>query len=287
MSSGQAQTVGLLPVFGACSTSSYRRGLPRLCPLDSIRMLHAPWSGAVITARSLTPALLPAKHSQDLPGPDGPQGTNKLLLNWPSAQAGASQLQMVTYTGGRNRDGGTPAVGERIRCMASGVPRKRRSELAATLRLWRSSRVACQQPATGVPGTSASESSPRRTCWVTRCSTAGATPAPSAAAAQAAVWLGNTPIRLSGMRSAASNWPVSLPGSVPDGSTSHRHWRALPFSLDSPAVTTTRRYRKFGSHTTGTAGSGATAGPMATSASRFATSTPISWLTATPADTST
>jgi hypothetical protein len=32
---GQAQMVGLLPVFGACSTSSYKRGLPRLCPEPS------------------------------------------------------------------------------------------------------------------------------------------------------------------------------------------------------------------------------------------------------------
>src|SRR5215469_17197632 len=41
MSSGQAQTVGLLPVFGACSISSYRRGFPWLCPSDSIRMARS------------------------------------------------------------------------------------------------------------------------------------------------------------------------------------------------------------------------------------------------------
>src|ERR1022692_2109905 len=197
-----------------------------------------------------------------------------------------AQLQIVTYTGGRNRDGGTPGDGERIRCMASGVLRKRRSELAARLRCWRSSSVACQQPSSDDPGRSTSESSPRRSCCVTRCSTAGATPAPSAAAAQAAVWLGNTPILLSGMRSLASNWPVSLPGSVPEGSPSQRHWRALPGSRACPAVTTTRRYRKIGSLTTGSAGSRATLGPMATSASRFATSTAISSVTATPAETS-
>ena len=38
MSSGQAHTVGLFPVLGACSISSNRRGLPWLCPSDSIRM---------------------------------------------------------------------------------------------------------------------------------------------------------------------------------------------------------------------------------------------------------
>src|SRR6266568_7748582 len=41
MSSGHAHTVGLLPVLGACSISSYRRGLPLLCPSDSIRMAHS------------------------------------------------------------------------------------------------------------------------------------------------------------------------------------------------------------------------------------------------------
>src|SRR5450631_2815242 len=170
--------------------------------------------------------------------------------------------------------------------MASGVDRKRRSALAARLRCWRSSCVACQQPSSDDPGRSTSESSPRRSCCATRCSTAGATPAPSAAAAQAAVWFGNTPIMFSGTPSLASSCPVSLPGSVPDGSTSHRHWRGLPRSRDCPAVTTTRRYRKIGSLTTGSAGSLATLGPMATSASRLATSTAISLLTATPADTS-
>ena len=80
---------------------------------------------------------------------------------------------------------------------------------------------------------------------------------------------------------------MSLPGSVPDGSTSHRHCRGLPRSRDCPAVTTTRRYRKIGSVTTASAGSRATPGPIATSASRLATSTAISLVTATPADTST
>ena len=35
MSCGKAKTVGLLPVFGAFSNSSYSRGLPWLCPSDS------------------------------------------------------------------------------------------------------------------------------------------------------------------------------------------------------------------------------------------------------------
>ncbi len=139
--------------------------------------------------------------------------------------------------------------------MASGVPRNRRSALAAALRCWRSSMLTCQQASIGTPGRSTSDSSPRRSCWATRCSTAGAAPAPSAAAAQAAVWLGNTLILFSGIPSLASSCPVPLPGSVPDGSTSQRHWRGLPRRLDCPAVTTTTRYRKIGSVTTASAGS--------------------------------
>ncbi len=30
MISGHAQIVGLFPLFGACSTNSYKRGVPRL-----------------------------------------------------------------------------------------------------------------------------------------------------------------------------------------------------------------------------------------------------------------
>src|ERR1700728_2949514 len=51
MISGQAQMVGLLPVFGAFSISSYSRGLPRLWPSDSIRMPHAPDHGQVRPVR--------------------------------------------------------------------------------------------------------------------------------------------------------------------------------------------------------------------------------------------
>src|SRR6516165_5138081 len=151
------------------------------------------------------------------------------------------QLQIVTYTGGRNRDGGTPAAGARISCMASGVPRKRRNAPAAALRFCRASSVTCQQASAGSPRSSTSDSSPRRSCWATRCSTAGATPAPSAAAACAAVWLGNTLILSSGIPSLSSSCPAAVPGSVPDGSISQRHWRGLPRRLECPAVTTTRR----------------------------------------------
>jgi hypothetical protein len=53
-----------------------------------------------------------------------PQYANKRLLKRASfGRLGWSQLQIVTYTGGRNRDGGTPPAGDRIRCMASGVLR--------------------------------------------------------------------------------------------------------------------------------------------------------------------
>src|SRR5262245_19905701 len=38
---GNAQTVGLGPVLGAFSISSYSRGLPLLCPLDSTAMTDA------------------------------------------------------------------------------------------------------------------------------------------------------------------------------------------------------------------------------------------------------
>ena len=92
----------------------------------------------------------------------------------------------------------------------------------------------------------------------------------------------------SGIPSVASNRPVSLPGSVPDGSTSQRHCRGLPRSgADWPAVTTTIRYRNIGSVTTASAGSLPGLEPIATSASRLATSTLISAVTATPDDTST
>lgn len=50
MSWGHAQTV-LLPVLGACSISSYTRGLPWLWPLDSTGMAHVTfrWDGTVST----------------------------------------------------------------------------------------------------------------------------------------------------------------------------------------------------------------------------------------------
>ena len=47
-----------------------------------------------------------------------------VLAHRPEGQHAGPQLQIVTYTGGRNLDGGMPSVGERIRCIASGVPRK-------------------------------------------------------------------------------------------------------------------------------------------------------------------
>src|SRR5689334_750891 len=171
--------------------------------------------------------------------------------------------------------------------MASGVPRYRRNELAAALWCWRSSSVTCQQASSLQPGASTRDSSPRRSRWATRCSTAGATPVPSAAADQAAVWLWNTRIRSSGMPRPVSSWPVSLPGSVPDGSTNHSHWRGPPRSRGWPAVTTTSRYLKTGSVTRPRPGSSGMAEEMATSASRLPIRTLISLVTATPADTST
>jgi hypothetical protein len=41
--SGQAKIVGLFPVFGAFSISSKIRGLPRLCPSDSIAIVCGPF----------------------------------------------------------------------------------------------------------------------------------------------------------------------------------------------------------------------------------------------------
>src|SRR5437868_6663113 len=171
--------------------------------------------------------------------------------------------------------------------MASGVPRYRRNELAAALWCCRSSKVTCQQASSVQPGASTRDSSPRRSCWATRCSTAGATPVPSAAAAQAAVWFGKTRTRSSGIPRLVSSWPVSLPGSVPDGSTNHSHWRGPPRSRGCPAVTTTSRYLKIGSVASAMPGSSGTAEEIATSASRLAIRTLISLVTATPADTST
>ena len=123
-----------------------------------------------------------------------------------------------------------------LRCCAAGVPAGSRAS----------------RPRPAVPGSSTSDSSPRRSCWVTRCSTAGATPAPSAAAAQAAVWLGNTPIlfsgipqrgqQLAGVAARVGAGRIHQPAPLP--------WRC-PRSRDCPAVTTTRRYLKIGSLTTG------------------------------------
>src|SRR3954464_5251483 len=42
MSCGHAHTVGLLPVFGACSITLNRRGLPGLSPVDSTAMTDTP-----------------------------------------------------------------------------------------------------------------------------------------------------------------------------------------------------------------------------------------------------
>jgi hypothetical protein len=75
---------------------------------------------------------------------------------------------MVTYTGGRKRDGGTPTLGVRMRCIASGVLRKRRSALAAGDRRSDLSEVTCQVLSTGVAGVSTIVSSPRRSCEETR-----------------------------------------------------------------------------------------------------------------------
>src|SRR5205823_8179209 len=99
--------------------------------------------------------------------------------------------------------------------------------------------------------------------------------------------VGEHPDLVSGIPSLSRSCPAAVPGSVPDGSTSHRHWRGLPRRLDCLAVTTTTRYRKIGSVTTASAGSSGTLGLIATSASRLATSTPISLVIATPTDTST
>src|SRR6202012_2008685 len=182
------------------------------------------------------------------------------------AQAGA-QLPIVTETGGLKRDGDTPAVGRRISCIASGVPRNRRSALAAVLRRSRSSRVTYQHSSTGNPGRSTRHSRPRRSWWDTRCSIAGATPAPSAAAAQAAVWLWKTPMSPSATPRRRRSRAVSLPGSVPDGSTSQRHCRAGPrgrnWAALPPEATTTSRYLKMATLPTGTPCSPVTPGPTA------------------------
>ena len=127
---------------------------------------------------------------------------------------------------------------------------------------------------------------PRRTCWAAWCSTAADTPAPSAAAALAAVSLGNTRIccpapgaqpESAGVAARISRGRVDQPAPL---------LRAA-LRRGCPAPTTTRRYLNTGSLTTGSAGSAATSGPMARSASRLAAGTPISLVIATPAVAST
>ena len=79
---------------------------------------------------------------------------------------------------------------------------------------------------------------------------AGATPAPSAAAAQAAVWLWKTPMLLSATPSRRSSLAVSLPASVPDGSTSQRHCLAGPRGRDFPGPWGVSKSRNITSHKT-------------------------------------
>ena len=88
---------------------------------------------------------------------------------------------------------------------------------------------------------------------------------------------------LSATPSRRSSLAVSLSGSVPDGSTSQRHCRAGPRGRARRCrPTTTSRYLKMGSLTIGSSCSPVTPGPKATSASRFAISTPSSPAAATP-----
>src|SRR5215469_3979473 len=85
MSSGHAQTVGLLPVFGACSISSYRRGFPWLCPSDSIRMARSRLARAARYVTYVTHAKPPARNAQHKsiisPASAPTQRPNNLLLN--------------------------------------------------------------------------------------------------------------------------------------------------------------------------------------------------------------
>jgi hypothetical protein len=60
--------------------------------------------------------------------------------------AARHQLQIVTYTGGRKRDGGTPAPGEHMSCMANGVDRKFTNEVDVVVRRSVRSVVAYQVP---------------------------------------------------------------------------------------------------------------------------------------------
>src|SRR5690348_18369672 len=66
------------------------------------------------------------------------------------------------------------------------------------------------------------------------------------------------------------SWPVSLPGSVPDGSTNHSHWRGPPRSRGWPAVTTTGRHLEIGSVARAVRGSSGMGEECATWAGRLA-----------------
>ncbi|MCI0688898.1 MAG: hypothetical protein L0Y54_16950 [Sporichthyaceae bacterium] len=110
----------------------------------------------------------------------------------------------------------------------------------------------------------------------------GATPAPFATAAQAAVWFGKTCTRGSGTRNLRSNRLVSLCGSAPVGSTSQGQCRASPRGRPVPAPTTMTLVRNTGSLYSSPSAARLRSGPSATSASRLATSTGISPALATP-----
>src|SRR5580692_4121167 len=103
MSCGHAHTVGLLPVFGAFSMSSYSRGLSLLCPSDSMGMPRSPavegcaqpWGG--VRNHYGTRGCL--RWSYRVAHLTCPQHPNKLSLN-----SLASQADMATKSAGSAPD---------------------------------------------------------------------------------------------------------------------------------------------------------------------------------------
>src|SRR5690606_27498040 len=81
-------------------------------------------------------------------------------------------VQIVPYTGGRNRDGGTPLLGDFITCIALGVLKKCRNEFAAADRRSAGNVLTCQHTGIGVFGVGTTASSCLRNSAATRCSMA-------------------------------------------------------------------------------------------------------------------
>ena len=174
--------------------------------------------------------------------------------------------------------------------VAVGVVRKRRNDQAVRDERSLARVETCHSIGSGNPATSMGTTELRRTSPAARWVTAGAMPASSsAAAANAAVWLGSTRTLLSGTRSLPMSWKTGDDGSVPAGSTSQStsvravaHRPRAPASRLRGLVSSCSEQRMTGWLSSCTEPSPVSFGPSATSASRSWRKACISAAVATP-----